>query len=119
MTHDQIQSPEQTNETSMANQTTWSFKGFLQVAPLRIYAEEGSFVETRAVCDTASFQNWIDEALIKYLRLEGKNTSMSVTGLHGMNSIDCLKVPVKIAAADLISDTVKKIVASSYKDLVV
>ena len=43
---------------------------------------------------------------------------MSVTGIHGTNSIDCLKVPVKIGPTDEISDTVK-IIASSYKDLVV
>ena len=43
---------------------------------------------------------------------------MSVTGIHGTNSIDCLKVPVKIGPADEISDTVE-IIASIYKDLVV
>ena len=51
-------------------------------------------------------------------RLEGRSTSMSVTGIHRTNTIDCLKVPVKIGPADEISDTVK-IKASSYKDLVV
>ena len=43
---------------------------------------------------------------------------MSVTVIHGTNSIDCLKVPVKIGPADEISDTLK-VIASSYKDLVV
>ena len=121
MTHELIQliqSPNQTSETNLANETTWSVKGLLQVAPLRIYAEDGSFDETKAVCDTASSQIWIDKELMQSLGLERRNTSMSVTGIHGTNSIDCLKVPVKIRPADEISDTVK-IIASSYKDLVV
>ena len=121
VTHELIQSPNQTSETNLANETTWSVKGLLQVAPLRIYAEDGSFVETKAVCETASSQNWIDDDLIQSLRLEGRNTSMSVTGIHGKNSIDCLKVPVKIGPVDEISDTVEIIASSynSYKDLVV
>ena len=118
VTHKLIQSPDQTSETNPANEPAWSVKGLLQVAPLRIYAEDGSFFETKAVCDTASSQNWIDEDLIQSLRLEGRNTSMSVTGIHGTNSIDCLKVPVKIRPAEIVSDTIK-IIASSYKDLVV
>ena len=85
---------------------------------MRIYAEYGSFVETKAVCDSASSQTWIDEDLIQSLGLEGRNTSMSVNGFHGTNSMDCLKVPVKIGLADEISDTVK-IISSSYQDLVV
>ena len=118
VTHELIQSPDQTSETNLANETAWSVKGLLQVAPLRIYAEDGSFVETKAVCDTASSQTWIDEDLIQPLRLEGRNTSMSMTGIHGTKSIDCLKVPVKVGPADEVSDTIK-IIASSYKDLVV
>ena len=118
VTHELIQSPDQTSETNLTNETAWSVKGLLQVALLRIYAEDGSFVETKAVCDTASSQTWIDEDLIQSLRLEGRNTSMSVTGIHGTNSIDCLKVPVKIGPADEVGYTIK-VIASSYKDLVV
>ena len=117
MTHELIQSPDQTSETNLAHETAWSVKGLLQVAPLRIYAEDGSFVETKAVCETAFSQTWRDEELIQYLRLEGRNTSISVTGIHGTNSTDCWKVPVKIGPADEISDTVK-IIDSSYKDIV-
>ena len=107
VTHELIQSPDQTSETILESETAWSVKGLLQVAPLRIYAEDRSFVETEAVCDSASSQTWIDEELIQSLGLEGRNTSMSVTGVHGMNSIDCLKVPVEIGPADEISDTIK------------
>ena len=85
---------------------------------MSIYAEDGSFVETKTVCDIASARTWIDEELIQPLGLEGRNTSMSRTGIHGTNSIDCLKVPVKIGPADEISDTVK-IRASRYGHLVV
>ena len=84
---------------------------------MRFYAEDGIFVETKAVCDTASSQTWIDEELIQSLGIEGRNTSMSVTGIPRTNSIDNLKVPVKIGPADNFGDTVKKI-TSSYKDLV-
>ena len=118
VTHELIQSSDETGETNLASETTWSVKGLLQVAQLRIYAEDGSFVETNVVCDTASSQTWIDKELIQSLGLEGRNTSMSVTGIHGKNSINCLIVPVKIGPADEISDTVK-IIASSYKDPVV
>ena len=45
VTHGLIQSPDQASETNLANETAWSVKGLLQVAPLRIYAEDGSFVE--------------------------------------------------------------------------
>ena len=53
-THELIQSPDQTSENNLAIETAWSVKRLFQVAPLRIYAEDGSFVETKAVCDTAS-----------------------------------------------------------------
>ena len=56
VTHELIQSTDQTSETNLANETAWSVKDLLQVAPLRIYSEDGSFVETKAVCDTASSQ---------------------------------------------------------------
>ena len=92
----------------MANWTACSVKGLLQIAPLRFYAEDGIFVETKAVCDTASSQTWIDEELIQSLSIEGRNTSMSVTGIPSTNSIANLKVPVKIGPADEIGDTVKK-----------
>ena len=103
---------------NLAHETAWSVKGLLQVGPFQICAKHGSFVETKAVCETASSQTWIDKEFIQYLRLEGRNTSISVTGIHGSNSTDCWKVPVKIGPADEISDTVE-IKASSYKDLVV
>ena len=118
VTHELIQSPDQTSETNLANETACSVKGLLQVAPLRIYAEDGSFIETKAVCDAASSQTWIDDDLIQSMRLERSKTSMLVTGIHGTNSIDCLKVPVKIGPANEVSGTIK-IIASSYKDLVV
>ena len=88
MTNELIQSPDQTSETNLANETDRSVKRLVQVAPLRIYAEDGSFVETKAVCDTASSQNWIDEGLIQSLGLEERNISMPVTGIHETNSID-------------------------------
>ena len=96
VTNQLIQSPDQTCETNLAKETTRSVEGLLRVAPLRIYAEDGSFVETKAVCNTASPQTWIDEESIQSLCLEERNTSISVTRIHGTNSIDCLKVPVKI-----------------------
>ena len=120
VTQEVIQSPDEISEINLINETAWSVKGLLQVAPLRIYAEDRGFVETKAVCDTASSsQTWIEEKLIQSLGLERSNTSMSVTtGIHGTNSINCLKVPVKIGPADEISDTAK-IIASNYRDLVV
>ena len=118
VTHELIQSPDQTTKTNPAKETAWSVKGVLQVALVLIYADNGSFVKFKAVCVTASSQNWIDEELIQPLGLEGRNTWRSMAGIQGTNSIDCLKVPVKIGLADEISDTVK-IIASSYKDLVV
>ena len=68
--HELIQSRDQTSETNLANETAWSVKGLLKVAPLRIYPEDGSFVETKAVCDSASSQTWIDEELIQSLGLK-------------------------------------------------
>ena len=107
VTHELIQSPDQTKETNLAIETTWSVKRLLQVAPLSIYAEDGSFVDTKAACDTTSSQTWINEELIQSLSLQVRITSMSVPGIHRTNSIDCLKVPVKTGPADEISDTVK------------
>ena len=108
-----MQSPDQTSETSLANETALSGKYLLQVAPLRNYAEVGSFVETKAICDTVSSQTWIDEDLIQSIGLEPENTLMSVTGVHETNSIKCLKIQDKVGPAHQISHTLKK--ASSLK----
>ena len=50
--------------------------------------------------------------------VEGRNISISVTGFHGTNSINSLRVTVKIWPFDEISDNVKTI-ANSYVELVV
>ena len=115
VTHELILAPDQTSETNLANETA-NVKGLLQLAPLRIYAEDGNFVETKALCDTASSQTWIDKELIQSLFIEGRITSMSVNGIHGTISIDTLKVPVKIGPAGEISGTVK-LITSSYNNL--
>ena len=37
--HELFQSPDQKSETNLANETAWSVKGLIQIAPLHIYAE--------------------------------------------------------------------------------
>ena len=71
VTQEVIQSPDQISVINLINEAAWSVKGLLQVAPFRIYAEDGNFVETKAVCDTASSsQTWIEEKLMQSLGLE-------------------------------------------------
>ena len=95
------------SEDNRANVTTLLVKGLLHVALLCIYAEDRNSAETKAVCDTASPKTWKDECMIQFLDLAGRNTPVSLSGIHGTNSIERLKVPVKIRPADEISNTVK------------
>ena len=88
MTLELIQSPDQTTETNLANKTPFSVKS-LQISPLRIYSENWIFVETKAICDTASSQIFIDEDLIQSLGFEGE-TFFDVSDYASQNEFNRL-----------------------------
>ena len=60
--------------------------GFLQLIPISIGNEKRG-VETIALCDTGSTVSFMDKTLINLLKLKGKESVMSVAGIHGLSEI--------------------------------
>ena len=69
--------------------------GFLQLIPISMGNDKRS-VETIALCDTGSTVSFLDQTLVDLLKLKGKESVMSVAGMHGkLKLLQLVLVPVK------------------------
>ena len=76
--------------------------GFLQLIPTSIGNEKRS-VETIALCDTGSTVSFMDKTLVNLLKLKGKESVMSVAGIHGLSDMKTEIVTARIGPSE--SDT--------------
>ena len=73
--------------------------GFLQLILISIGNEKRS-VETIALCDTGSTVCFLDQTLISLLKLKGKESVMSVAGIHGLSDIKTETVVANIGPSE-------------------
>ena len=73
--------------------------GFLQMIPISIGNEKRS-VETIALCDTGSTVSFLDKTLVSLLKLKGKESVMSVAGIHGLSDIKTEILVAKIGPSE-------------------
>ena len=73
--------------------------GFLQLIPSSIGNEKRS-VETIALCDTSSTVSFLDQTLVSLLKLKGKESVMSVAGIHGLSAFKTENVVAKIGPSE-------------------
>ena len=73
--------------------------GFLQLIPISI-GNEKRCVETIALCDTGSTVSFMDQTLVDLLRLKGKESVMSVAGIHGLSDLRTQIVTAKVESSE-------------------
>ena len=73
--------------------------GFLQLIPLSIGNGKRS-VETIALCDTGSTVSFMDQTLVDLLKLKGKESVMSVAGIHGQSDIKTEIITARIGPSE-------------------
>ena len=73
--------------------------GFLQLIPISI-GNEKRCVETIALCDTGSTVSFMDQTLVDLLRLKGKESVMSVAGIHGLSDMKTQIVTAKVGSTE-------------------
>ena len=74
------------NRVSGSSMLSTASSGFLQLITISIGNEKRS-VETIALCDTGSTLFFMDKTLVNLLKLNGKETLMSVAGIHGLSDM--------------------------------
>ena len=73
--------------------------GFLQLIPISI-GNEKKCVETIALCDTGSTVSFMNQSLVDLLRLKGKESVMSVAGIHGLSDMKTQIVTTKVGSSE-------------------
>ena len=73
--------------------------GFLQLIPISI-GNEKRCVKTIALCDTESTVSFMDQSLVDLLRLKGKESVMSVAGIHGLSHLKTQIVTAKVGSSE-------------------
>ena len=73
--------------------------GFLQLIPISIGNEKRN-VETIALCDTGSTVSYMDKTLVYLLKLKGKESVMSVAGIHGPSDMKTEIVTARIGPSE-------------------
>ena len=73
--------------------------GFLQLIPISI-GNEKRCVETIALCDTGSTVSFMDQTLVDLLKLKGKESVMSVAGIHGLSDMKTQIVTTKVGPSE-------------------
>ena len=78
--------PRSQNRAGSSSMLSTGNSGFLQLIPISIGSDKRC-VQTIALCDTGSTVSFMDESLISLLRLKGKESVMSVAGIHGSSDM--------------------------------
>ena len=73
--------------------------GFLQMIAISI-GNEKRCVETTALCDTGSTVSFMDQTLVDLLRLKGKESVLSVAGIHSLSDMKTQIVKTKVGPSE-------------------
>ena len=88
------------NRAGISSMLSTESSAFLQLIPVSI-GNERKCVETIALCDTGSSVSFIDQSLVNLLKLKGKDSVMSVAGIHGLNDMKTQIVSAKIGPSEV------------------
>ena len=109
---EQKQSVENVEEVS--NLSSMRNSGVLPVIPVTI-GSGNKTVKTFALCDSGASLSFVDESLMKALKLTGQPVDLNVAGIHGTSDISSKRLRVKIG--DQQGKVKEDIMAYSHPDV--
>ena len=95
------------NRAGSSSMLSTASSGFLQLIPISI-GNGKRCVETIALCDTGSTVSFMDQSLVSILKLRGKESVMSIAGIHGSSDIKTEVVTARVgpSEAEMLEDEV-------------
>ena len=78
--------PRSQNKAGSSSMLSTGNSGVLQLIPMSIGGDKRC-IETIALCETGSTVSFMDQNLVSLLRLKGKESVMSVAGIHGLSGM--------------------------------
>ena len=98
--------PRSQNRAGSSSMLSTGNFGFLHLIPISIGKDKGC-VETIALGDTGSTVSFMDQSLVSLLRLKGKESAMSLAGIHGLSDLktEVLTANVPPSEQETIGDT--------------
>ena len=87
------------NRAGSSSMLSTEHSGFLQMIPISIGSDKRC-VETIALCDTGSTVSFMDQSLVSLLRLKGKESVMSVAGIHGLSDMKTEVVTANVGPSE-------------------
>ena len=109
---DQKQNVENIDEVS--NLSSMTSSGVLPVIPVSI-GSGSKIVKTFALCDSGASLSFVDESLMKTLKLTGQPVDLNVAGIHGASDISSKRLRVRIG--DQQGKVKEDIMAYSHPDV--
>ena len=91
--------PRSQNSADSSSMPSTGNSGFLQLIAISIGSDRRC-VETIALCDTGSTMSLRDQSLVSMLRLKGKESIMSVAGIHGLSHIKTEVVTANVGPSE-------------------
>ena len=91
--------PSSQNRAGGSSMLSTGSSGFLQLIPISIGNDKRS-VETIALCDTGSTVSFMDKTLVDLLKLKGKESVVSVAGIHGLSEMKTEIVTARIGPSE-------------------
>ena len=91
--------PRSQNRAGSSSMLSTGNSGFLQLIPISIGSDKRC-VETITLCDTGSTVSFTDESLVSLLRLKGKESVMSVAGIHGLSDMKTEVVTANVGPSE-------------------
>ena len=94
-----LEEPSSQNRAGGSSMLSTGSSGFLQLIPISIGNDKRS-VETISLCDTGSTVSFMDKTLVDLLKLKGKESVMSVAGIHGLSEMKTEIVTARIGPSE-------------------
>ena len=91
--------PRSQNKAGSSSMLSTGNSGVIQLIPVSIGSDRRC-VETIALCDTGSTVSFMDQSLVSLLRLKGKESVMSVAGIHGLSDMKTEVVTANVGPSE-------------------
>ena len=91
--------PRSQNWAGSSSMLSTGHSGFLKLIPISIGSDKRC-VETIALCDTGSTVSFMDQSLVSMLWLKGKDSVMSLAGIHGLSDMKTEVVTANVGPSE-------------------